>query len=159
MSAEAPETVHASCVAWGDRGLLILGRPGAGKSRLALELMALGCALVADDRVALRRAGTALRASAPPALAGLVEARGVGVLRVRFRREAAVRLVVDLDRPPAGRMPPPLTARLLGMTIPLLCAREGPGPAALLAALRHGPAIEPPAGAEAVDGDRERPGA
>ncbi|MEO1532556.1 MAG: serine kinase, partial [Pseudomonadota bacterium] len=46
-----PDPLHASAVALGERGLLILGPSGAGKTRLALELVALGAELVADDRV------------------------------------------------------------------------------------------------------------
>ncbi len=45
--------VHASCVAFGGAGVLILGPSGSGKSALALALMGLGAALVADDRVLL----------------------------------------------------------------------------------------------------------
>ncbi|PIY73077.1 MAG: serine kinase, partial [Rhodobacterales bacterium CG_4_10_14_0_8_um_filter_70_9] len=78
--------IHASCVAWAvagkARGLLILGASGAGKSALALELIALGAALVADDQVALRRVGEAVVAAPPPPLAGLIEARGLGLLRM-----------------------------------------------------------------------------
>ena len=42
--------MHASCVAVQGKGVLILGPSGAGKSSLALQLMALGADLVADDR-------------------------------------------------------------------------------------------------------------
>ena len=47
--------LHASAVALDGRGALLLGASGAGKSGLALRLMALGARLVADDRVLLRR--------------------------------------------------------------------------------------------------------
>src|SRR5262245_61986603 len=80
--AAAPLLVHGSAVAWGGRGLLILGASGRGKSALALALTATGAALVADDRVEIVRRGRALVARAPAALAGLVEARGIGILPV-----------------------------------------------------------------------------
>jgi HPr kinase/phosphorylase len=135
--------LHASCVAAGGRGLLILGRPGAGKSSLALELAALGAMLVADDRVALRRAGDAVLASAPPRLRGLIEARGVGVLRLPHAPEAPLALALDLDATEDARIPPRRSTGLLGVAIPLLLGR--PAGAVLIAALLHGPPLDPEA--------------
>ena len=73
MNSEA-KTVHASCVACDGAGVLILGASGAGKSGLALNLMALGAALVADDRVVLSREGDVVLAACPLPLRGLIEA-------------------------------------------------------------------------------------
>lgn len=56
--------LHASCVALDGRGLLILGPSGSGKSALALELMALGADLVADDRTEIEGQGPDLVAAA-----------------------------------------------------------------------------------------------
>ena len=62
--------------------LLILGASGRGKSALALGLMAAGATLVADDRTHLHaRRRRQLVASAPAAIAGLIEARGIGILK------------------------------------------------------------------------------
>lgn len=59
--------LHASAVALGPRGLLILGAAGAGKTTLALALVALGAELVADDRVLVspQPGSTAAAMSAP----------------------------------------------------------------------------------------------
>ena len=43
--------LHGSVVAAGGRAVLITGAAGAGKTTLALEMIALGAELVADDRV------------------------------------------------------------------------------------------------------------
>ena len=51
--------LHATCVAVDGRGLLILGPSGSGKSALALQLIALGAQLVADDRTRVSRRGAA----------------------------------------------------------------------------------------------------
>lgn len=139
----AGETIHAACVAWRTRGLLILGASGAGKSALALELIALGADLVADDRVALRREGPAVIASPPPPLAGLIEARGLGLLRMPFTAGAAVALALDLDRAETARLPPRRTTLLLGAAIPFILRPESLRPASILAVLRHGPPLDP----------------
>lgn len=118
--------VHGSAVAFGGRGLLILGASGAGKSGLALALIGRGAQFVADDRVVLERRGDALVASAPAAIAGLIEARGVGLLRVQAIPEAPLVLAVDLDRPPAARMPQPVSITLLGARIELISGKELP---------------------------------
>ncbi|MGR3805256.1 HPr kinase/phosphorylase [Marinibacterium profundimaris] len=75
------EILHASCVAINDRAVLILGPSGSGKSTLALQLMAYGARLVGDDRIRLSVEGGALVAWPGPGLSGLIEARGMGILR------------------------------------------------------------------------------
>ena len=47
--------MHASCVSYENHAVLILGPSGIGKSSLALQLMALGAVLVADDKTCLRK--------------------------------------------------------------------------------------------------------
>jgi HPr kinase/phosphorylase len=118
--------VHGAAVAFAGRGILILGGSGAGKSALALKLIGRGAALVADDRVVLGRRGAALVASPPEAIAGLIEARGFGILRLTPVPEAVLRLAVDLDRPAAARMPQPGTITYLGISIELISGREIP---------------------------------
>lgn len=139
------ETIHASCVTWEERGLLLLGASGAGKSALALELIALGAAMVADDRVVLRRDGGRLIASPPPRLAGLIEARGLGVLRMPHRADAALAMALDLDAVESARMPPRRVIEMLGVVLPLLHRPESLRAAAVLAVLRHGPPLDPDA--------------
>ncbi len=120
MSARArenPVSRHASCVAFGERAVLICGPSGAGKSALALELIAKGAELVADDLTRLQRDGTQVFALAPPRLQGVIEARGVGLLRAPFRERAALRLVVDLGRIEAERLPHNHVTDLLGVEI------------------------------------------
>ena len=64
------QLLHASTVAFRGRGVVILGASGSGKSALALELMALGAGLVADDRTLVEVQDGALVASCPPAISG-----------------------------------------------------------------------------------------
>ena len=144
--------VHASCVAIGGRGVLLVGPSGSGKSDLALRLVDGGAELVADDRVALRRAGGRLVADAPPALAGLLEVRGLGIVRLPARGPTALALVADLD--PAReieRLPEAAARELLGVALPALAvaARRASAAALVRAAARAaaGGAWRPVAGA------------
>lgn len=65
-------------------GTLLRGASGSGKSELALELVARGHRLIADDAVEWRRgADGSITGSCPPPLAGFIEIRGLGVLNLR----------------------------------------------------------------------------
>ncbi len=135
-----PATLHASAVAWERRALLITGSSGAGKSGLALDLMALGCVLVADDRVVLTRAADRVCASPPEALRGLIEARGIGILRaVAAAAPVPVVAEIDLSREEPERLPPDRRTERLGVGLPLLLRPRGPhATAALLQYLKFG---------------------
>ena len=92
--------VHAGLIAQFDRGawrgVLIEGVSGAGKSDLALRALASGWVLVADDRTLVWVSGGRLYGRAAPALAGLIEARGLGAaVTDRHRAFAPIDLVVD----------------------------------------------------------------
>ena len=124
---DSPESIlHASCVALAGRGLLIAGASGRGKSSLALRMMALGATLVADDRVALRRCGDAVLASAPPAISGLVEARGLGLLHAVPSGPVPVFALLDLDRDETDRLPPARHRDLLERPVTLLFRVDAP---------------------------------
>lgn len=115
---DADKPVHATCVALSGRGALILGSSGAGKSALGLNLMALGAQLVSDDRVILT-VHEGVIASAPQAISGLIEARGVGILRAEPIADAAIVVVIDLDVLEVDRLPPLRYISILGHDIPL----------------------------------------
>src|SRR5262249_1723619 len=84
--------VHATSVALGSAGetfggpadaaVLLIGKPGAGKSDLALRLIAMGAKLVSDDQTELFAERMRLIAASPPSLHGLLEIRGVGIVRI-----------------------------------------------------------------------------
>ena len=102
-------------------------------------MMAFGARLVADDRVALTCRDGAVFATCPPALSGLIEARGFGILRADPVDEVRVVLVADLARPPAARLPPEEKILLLDCAIDLVGARpEAHFSASLLQLLRRG---------------------
>ena len=109
------DTVHASAVRFADRGILIRGASGSGKSALVLHLLAADphARLIADDRVALSVADGRLVAAVPEALAGLLEVRGQGIIRRPHLSPAALDLVIDL-RPldECPRLPEPADERV-----------------------------------------------
>lgn len=119
--------------------VLIKGPSGSGKSALALELLAYGASLIADDQVQLTQTDHAVIASCPPSIAGLIEARGVGILHATPAMPAPLSLVVDLSQTEADRLPPLRHVTIMGIEIPLLYAVKTPHfPAAVLQFLRAG---------------------
>jgi HPr kinase/phosphorylase len=131
--------VHGTSVALDSAGVLLRGPSGGGKSDLALRLIDAGAALVADDQTELRRVGAGLRMSAPAAIAGLLEVRGVGILRVPSVPSAILRLVVTLVPSEAiERLPEPRHCLLLDCAIPeiALAPFEASAAAKLRLALR-----------------------
>lgn len=127
MSGEASERatrLHASTIAFllddGWHGVLITGRSGAGKSELALELMALGARLVADDQTLLMREGAGVTASAPAQIRGMIEMRGLGIMAAQVIEPVPVVLRVDLDRVAHERLPEPHHSDILGVRIATL---------------------------------------
>jgi len=88
--------LHATCVAVTNAAILLTGAAGSGKSDVALRLIDAGATLIADDQTLLTREGDTLIAAAPASIAGLMEVRHVGLLRLPFMASAPVALLVDL---------------------------------------------------------------
>jgi HPr kinase/phosphorylase len=143
--AERSPSVHASCVLAGARAVLIRGPSASGKSQLALDLIHAAASgslrfarLVGDDRVHLAPAGGRLLARPAETLAGLIEVRGVGLLRLPYEPCAVVGLVVDLAATDASRLPDrdQREAVIDGISLPRLPVASGanalPGVLALL---------------------------
>ena len=143
MAQTSIETLHGTCVAIGDRGVLITGPAGSGKSDLALRLIEDGGApaarLVADDRVAVDLAGDRLVASPPATIAGRLEVRGLGIVRVPHVSGVDVALVIELvEAAEVRRWPDRDTVSLLGVAVPRLrlAAFQASAPAKVRAAVR-----------------------
>ena len=152
MAADSP-TVHASAVLAGARAVLIRGPAGAGKSQLALTLIQAAqtgllrfARLVGDDRVHLEAHHGRLLVRPAPALAGLIEVRGLGIRRLDYEPVAVVGLVVDLAAEDAERMPLPGETVLLGVALRRLALAVGATPVGPVLALLRSPDgdIKPP---------------
>jgi serine kinase of HPr protein (carbohydrate metabolism regulator) len=131
--ADDAATIYASAVLVGAGAILIRGPAGAGKSRLAFELIEAAtngrlpfARLVADDRVHVTAAHGRLVARAPASLAGLIEIRGIGICRLPHEPMAVVRLVVDLGTA-AERMPQAAAMETVidGIRLPRLAVAPG----------------------------------
>ena len=123
--------LHGTCVSVGGEGVLILGEPGSGKSALALRLIdepgygisgvLLRSELVADDQVIVTRDQDRLMASAPAALRGKLEIRGLGIVTLATPPAVSLALVVKLqDHAAIERLPNPAIFDILEMALPLV---------------------------------------
>jgi HPr kinase/phosphorylase len=143
-------TIHASAVLVGAHAALIRGPAGAGKSQLALALIEAAnqgalpfACLVADDRAHVEARAGRLLVRPAPALAGLIEVRGLGIRRLPYEPVAVVGLVVDLAAADAGRLPAREAAEtaIEGVILPRLAVAPGqPALPLLLAFLKLPPA-------------------
>ena len=112
--------IHASCVCLNNKGILILGESGLGKSDLSLRLiMEQGAKLVADDRVDLENINGQIMASAPKILQGLLEVRGLGIIHQPFIKDVPINLIVRLVNhyKDVERLPDPVFYEIEGARI------------------------------------------
>jgi serine kinase of HPr protein (carbohydrate metabolism regulator) len=142
--AAAAASVHASAVLADARAVLIRGPAGAGKSRLALALVAAAqtgllrfARLVGDDRVHLEPCHGRLLVRPAAKLAGLVEVRGFGIRQFEHEPVAVVGLVVDLAAADAERLPTAAETIIADVRLPRIAVPAGADPLpGVLAALR-----------------------
>jgi serine kinase of HPr protein (carbohydrate metabolism regulator) len=105
--SEGGDYLHATALLVAEGAVLIRGASGAGKSQLALALLAearrrgLFARLIGDDRVAVSAAGARALVRGHPSIGGWIEERGSGILPEIPEAAGLVRCVVDLvDDPP-----------------------------------------------------------
>lgn len=122
--------LHGSCVSRNGQAVLVIGPPGSGKSDLVLRLLARGFGLVADDQVDILDG----MVSCPAELSGLLEARGLGIVRLPFCAQARLALVVDLGTSD-DRMPHPRTHPVLGCPLVYVDAAAASAPERVALAL------------------------
>jgi len=119
------ENVHGTCITIKGHGVLLMGASGSGKSDCALRLLDAGAMLISDDRTILTAdaATGQLVASSPAPIKGLMEIRGIGVVRWESVDEAPLRLVISAtDSAAVPRMPDlqanDSSATFAGITVP-----------------------------------------
>ena len=139
--------IHGTAIAVAGRAVLLRGKPGAGKSDLALRCLAVAAGpfaneapmLIADDRVMAIAEAVGIRVYGPNVLRGLIEVRGIGIVHVPSVPSALLALVADLVAPQAiARMPEPRAPAIIcGVEVPCisLAPFEASAPLKLLLAL------------------------
>ena len=97
MNNNSQINLHATAVSVANKGLLILGASGSGKSKLALVMLTHGAKLISDDQVLLKTDTDKIILSAPRTIIGKIEARYIGILNVPAV-SAQLFLAIDLDK-------------------------------------------------------------
>ena len=116
--------MHATCVDINGSGVLIIGRSGAGKSSLAINLLALGSNLVADDQCELVKKNNRFRISKPASLPNSIEIRGIGLVSVPMVVETSLDWVVNMDEAETERMPNLRFTEIGGYRVPTVFGKD-----------------------------------
>ena len=140
MPADRAVNIHATAIVLGDRGVLIAGPSGSGKSALALSLLSsFGrtgrfARLVGDDQLFVEARAGRLVATCPDTIAGLAEVRGLGPRRLSNLNSAVIDLAVRLTDPSeTKRFSDPESEHIAGVHLPLLVLPANNVAASLLA--------------------------
>lgn len=100
--------IHATTISYKNKGIMIIGESGSGKSDLALRMiMQKGAKLVADDRSEIDIKKGKIYAQCPDNIKNMIEVRGIGIMSMKAKKRTAVNLVVELvdDIKKIERMP------------------------------------------------------
>jgi HPr kinase/phosphorylase len=116
--------MHATCVDINGSGVLIVGRSGSGKSSLAINLLALGSKLVADDQCEIVKNNNRFRVYKPASLPKSIEIRGIGLVSVPMVVETSLDWVVDMDETETERMPDLRFTEIGGYRVPTVFGKN-----------------------------------
>jgi HPr kinase/phosphorylase len=119
-----PFIIHATCVDIKGSGVLIVGRSGAGKSSLAVGLLALGSSLVADDQCELIAKNKGFSISKPGSLPNSIEIRGIGLVSVPMIAKTSLDWVINMDEVETDRMPNLKFTEISGYRIPTIFGKN-----------------------------------
>lgn len=146
-----PPLIHATLISSEQRGALLIGASGTGKSDLALRLISINFTkefcnqqpqLIADDQVELLVSDGKLYGQAPKPLQGLLEVHNLGIVKVPYGAKSEINLCVQLtpgQNPERLPPSPPPTKKIEGVSLPLikLDPHQQTSPQKLLIALKQ----------------------
>ena len=114
------ENIYATCLELNHKGILLIGPSGSGKSDLALRLIKeKQSILISDDRTNIELVSGAIIASCPQTIQGLLEVRGIGIVKMPHKKQSKISLVIELTNnlSQIERLPLFETITLLGIEI------------------------------------------
>ena len=123
MTEQKKTLIHGTAVAiqgsdFPTSAVLLRGFSGRGKSDLAFRLITAGAMLICDDQVSLERRLDKIVAESVESIRGLLEVRGVGLLKYPVAKATQLQLIVDLiPREDVPRLPAKETLDILGIAI------------------------------------------
>lgn len=123
-SQDNSSVIQGTAVAIDGRAVLMLGKPGSGKSSLALALIDRGAQLIGDDGVTLNADANKVIASPPPNIAGKLEVRNIGLVEMPTT-SAPLCLVLELVEEAPRFAEEALAREILGLAIPAITFRPG----------------------------------
>ena len=115
--------IHTTCININNKGILLMGASGSGKSDLALRMIKhAGAILVSDDRTDIEIKNGKVYGKTPHTIAGLLEVRGIGIQKVPHVEEVEIKLVVELKKTyqEIARLPQAEFYDFEGVKLPLL---------------------------------------
>ena len=97
--------VHGTAIALEDKGVLLIGPSGSGKSDLALRLIDSGATLISDDQIICERRNDEIFLFPHKKINGLIEVRGVGIIKVPYIENVKLKMIVQLINKQPERIP------------------------------------------------------
>ena len=117
-----PHQIWATTVAVNGTGVILRGPSGAGKTDLAIRLIDRGAILVSDDQTIVRADGDFLLTAPPATIAGKIEVRSIGIMRMNFVTDIPAAVIFDLETEgERERLPDFRYDHIEGVKLPLFC--------------------------------------
>ncbi len=112
--------IQATAISYKNQAILIQGPAGIGKTTLALSLIEKGAVLLGDDVVEIFIKNNKLFCKAKEKLKGVVEVKGLGLIRgFKVSKPVPVLCVIRLQKKHSERLPKQRTVLLHNKKIPV----------------------------------------
>ena len=120
ISQDNSKIIHASSVDINGKGVVILGKSGAGKSNLAIKLISMGAKLISDDQTHFKFKENKIIISKPETTPNFIEARGIGLIKVPFVVSSKLFCFVKITNLELNRLPNAKNKHCYGKKIKLM---------------------------------------